>query len=112
MNPLRITTRYAATGPVLEITGELDCTSAPEPRELLARLTLQPGRRLILNLANMEIRDSSGLTALIAARNHVHAAQADIALAAVPPRALRVLRITGLDRIFPLHLDSHSATGS
>ncbi len=60
----------------------------------------------------MEFCDSSGLTALIAARNHAHAAQADIALAAVPPRTLRVLRVVGLDQIFPLHPDSHSATRS
>jgi anti-anti-sigma regulatory factor len=56
--------------------------------------------------------DSSGLAALIAARSHAHGAQADIALAAVPPHTLRVLRIVGLDQIFPLHPDSHSATRS
>ncbi|WP_406466645.1 STAS domain-containing protein [Streptomyces hirsutus] len=83
-----------------------------ELRELLTTLTLQPGQRLILDLATMEFRGSSGLTALIAARNHAHVAWADIALAAVPPRTLRVLRVVGLDQIFPLHPDSHSATRS
>ncbi|MER6152527.1 STAS domain-containing protein [Streptomyces hirsutus] len=84
----------------------------PELREPLTTLTLQPGQRLVLDLATMEFCDSSGLTALIAARNHAHAAQADIALAVVPLRTLRVLRVVGLDQIFPLHPDSHSATRS
>ena len=112
MSPLKITTRDAATGPVLEIVGELDYANASDLRELLTTMVLQPGQLLILDLAGMEFCDSSGITALIAARNHAHAAQADIALAAVPPHTLRVLRIVGLDQIFPLHPDSHSATRS
>ncbi|AWZ10132.1 hypothetical protein DRB96_40075 [Streptomyces sp. ICC1] len=50
----------------------------------------------------MEFCDSSGISALIAARNHVRAAHADIALAAVPAHTLRVLRIIGLDQVFRL----------
>ncbi|MFD9044866.1 STAS domain-containing protein [Streptomyces bottropensis] len=110
MSPLKITTRNAATGPVVEIGGDLDHTSASELRALLSTLTLRPGRRLVLDLAGMEFCDSSGITALLAARSLALAARADIALAAVPPHTLRVLRIVGLDQIFPLHPDSHSAT--
>ncbi|MFK0025798.1 STAS domain-containing protein [Streptomyces sp. NPDC090798] len=106
MSPLKITTRDATTGPVLEIIGDLDYTTATDVRDLLTTLTLQPGQRLVLDLGGMEFCDSSGLTALIAARNHAQAAQADIALAAVPAQTLRVLRIVGLDQIFPLHPDA------
>ncbi|MFD9007086.1 STAS domain-containing protein [Streptomyces sp. NPDC059582] len=110
MSPLKITARDAATGPVMEISGDLDYATAPELRELLTTLTLQPGQRLVVDLAGMTFCDSSGITALIAARNHAHAAQADIALAAVPAHTLRVLHVVGLDQIFPLHPDSLSAT--
>ncbi|MFJ3235310.1 STAS domain-containing protein [Streptomyces sp. NPDC086787] len=110
MSPIKITTRDAATGPVLQISGELDHTTAPELRDLLTTILLQPGQRLVVDLAGLDFCDSSGLTALIAARNHAHSAQAEIALAAVPAPTLRVLRIVGLDQIFPLHPDSHSAT--
>ncbi|MFF9765233.1 STAS domain-containing protein [Streptomyces sp. NPDC053086] len=110
MSLLKITARDALTGPVLEIIGELDYSNATELREQLATLTLRPGQRLVLDLAGMEFCDSSGISALIAARNHAHAAEADIALAAVPAHTLRVLRIVGLDQIFPLHRDSETAT--
>ncbi|MEU8653655.1 STAS domain-containing protein [Streptomyces sp. NPDC048737] len=110
MSPLKITTRDAATGPVLEVSGDLDYTTASELRELITALTLQPGQSLVLDLTGMEFCDSSGITALIAARNHAHAAQADVALAAVPAHTLRVLRMVGLDQIFPLHPDSEAAT--
>lgn len=110
MSPLKITTRDAATGPVLEISGELDYANAAELRDLLPTLALRPGQRLVVDLAGMEFCDSSGITALIAARNHAHAAEADIALAAVPANTLRVLRIVGLDQVFSLHPDRETAT--
>ncbi|MFF8731583.1 STAS domain-containing protein [Streptomyces sp. NPDC015171] len=110
MSPLKITARDAATGPVLEIFGELDYSTAGELRALIPTITLQPGQLLVLDLGGMEFCDSSGLSVLIAAHNHALAAQAGIALAAVPAPTLRTLRIVGLDQIFPIHPDSDSAT--
>ncbi|MEU5599276.1 STAS domain-containing protein [Streptomyces sp. NPDC020298] len=112
MSPLKITTRDAATGPVLEIFGELDYDSATELLEMIPTIPLRPGQCLILDLGGMEFCDSSGLSALIAAHNHAHAAQADIALAAVPTHTLRTLRIVGLDQIFPIHCDSETTPHS
>ncbi|WP_329145563.1 STAS domain-containing protein [Streptomyces sp. NBC_01456] len=110
MSPLKITTRDAATGPVVEIFGDLDHASAAALRALIPTIALQPGQRLVLDLSGMEFCDSSGITALLAARNRTQAAQADIALAAVPANTLRVLRLVGLDQIFPLHPDAETAT--
>ncbi|MEU7649724.1 STAS domain-containing protein [Streptomyces huasconensis] len=110
MSALTITIHDAATGPVLEISGALDYHHAPELRERVTALPLQPGQRLVLDLSGMDFCDSSGITALIAARHHAHAARADIALAAVPANTLRILRIVGLDRVFTLHPDSDAAT--
>lgn len=54
--------------------------------------------------------DSSGITALIAARNRAQDAHAAVALAAVPASTLRILRVAGLDLVFPLYTDSEAAT--
>lgn len=110
MSTLHITAREAVTGPVLGIVGALDHTTATELRTRLTTITLRPGQRLVLDLHGMDFCDSSGLTALIAARNLAHAARADVALVAVPPNTMRVLRIVGLDQIFSLHPDSDAAT--
>ncbi|AYN42787.1 anti-sigma factor antagonist [Streptomyces dangxiongensis] len=112
MSPLKITVRGAATGPVVEISGDLDYSSATELRETLPTLALRPGGRLVLDLARMTFCDSSGITALIAARNHALDAGADMALAAVPAHTLRILHIVGLDQIFPLLPSSDSDSGS
>ena len=86
---------------MIEIVGDLDHATAHELRDFVARTGLRPGQLMVLDLARLEFCDSSGITALIAARNHAVAAGADVALAAVPANTLRVLRIVGLDQVFP-----------
>ncbi|WAX77439.1 STAS domain-containing protein [Streptomyces sp. KMM 9044] len=110
MSPLTITARDAATGPVLEITGDLDYTTAPELRQALDRLTLVAGQLLVLDLAGLEFCDSSGITALLVARNLATEQSGGMALAAVPDNTARILHIAGLDRVFTLHPDTPTAT--
>ncbi|MEU5636913.1 STAS domain-containing protein [Streptomyces rishiriensis] len=106
---MKIAARDAATGPVLEIVGDLDYGTAHELREHVGRTALRPGQCLVLDLSRLEFCDSSGITALIAARNHAAAARAEVALAGVPDNTLRILRIVGLDQVFALHPDAQSA---
>jgi anti-anti-sigma factor len=108
--PLTITVRDAGTGPVLAITGDLDYDSAGDLRARLTGLPLAAGDRLVVDLTGLDFCDSTGITALIAARNHALAADAGIALAAVPEHTYRVLRLVGLDQVFPLYDDMAAAT--
>ncbi|MFF7203031.1 MULTISPECIES: STAS domain-containing protein [unclassified Streptomyces] len=110
MSTLKIAARDAATGPVVEITGDLDYDTAHELRAFITTLVLHPGQRLVLDLAHLELCDSSGIGALILARNHAQAAQAGVALAAVPGNTLRVLRILGLEQVFAIYPDTRAAT--
>ncbi|MFF3020190.1 STAS domain-containing protein [Streptomyces sp. NPDC057939] len=109
MSPLKITTRDAHTGPVLEITGDLDYATAPELRTALDSLTLAVGQLLVLDLAGLTFCDSTGITIMLAARNLATQRGADIALAAVPTNTLRILSIIGLDRVFTVHPDTTTA---
>ncbi|WP_324290885.1 STAS domain-containing protein [Streptomyces sp. H27-S2] len=112
MSSLTITSRDAATGPVLEITGDLDYATAPDLRRAVDGLTLDAGQLLLLDLAGLEFCDSSGITTLLAARNLATRHSAAIALAAVPANTARILRIVGLDRVFTVYPDAAAATGS
>ncbi|WP_326673031.1 MULTISPECIES: STAS domain-containing protein [unclassified Streptomyces] len=110
MSRLTITARDSATGPVLGIVGDLDHATAPELRRVVDSLPGIRGRLLVLELAGLEFCDSSGITALLAARNLATEKSGDIALAAVPANTARILRIIGLDRVFTLHPDLPTAT--
>ncbi|MFF8293174.1 STAS domain-containing protein [Streptomyces sp. NPDC016309] len=102
MTPLTVTARDTDAGPVLEVAGELDYDTAPRLREAVESLSLEPGRRLVLDLGRMDFCDSSGITALIVAHHHANAAGARLSLVAVPARTLRTLRIAGLDQVFTI----------
>ncbi|WP_392673173.1 STAS domain-containing protein [Streptomyces sp. LN785] len=110
MSPLTITARDAATGPVLEITGELDRTTAPELRQAADSLTPVTGQLLVLDLAGLEFSDSSGIAALLAARTPATEQSAETALTAVPANTARILRLVGLDRVFTHHSGRPTAT--
>ncbi|MDA5284009.1 MULTISPECIES: STAS domain-containing protein [unclassified Streptomyces] len=100
MNQLIIRTRATPAGPVVELTGVLDHRTSPEVRALLPGLVLGAGQQLVIDLSGLTFCDSSGITVMIAARNHAVGTGGGIALAAVPDRVHRIFRIVGLDRVF------------
>ncbi|WP_308014146.1 STAS domain-containing protein [Streptantibioticus parmotrematis] len=53
-------------------------------REQVQHLTLVPGQELVLDLSGLQFRDSTGITALLAARQHAQAAGTEVILAAAP----------------------------
>ncbi|MFD8611629.1 STAS domain-containing protein [Streptomyces sp. NPDC059631] len=112
MTPLTLNIRTAPGGPVIDLAGDLDHDSAPQVRDALADLDLHPGQQLVVGLGALTFCDSSGITVLIAARNHALEAGADIALAAVPERVRRIFRIVGLDQVFTTHPTVQEATAA
>ena len=112
MTQLAVHTRTTPAGPVVELTGELDYDSFPQVRELLPMLALKGGQQLVIDLTGVTFCDSSGITALLAARNHALAAEADIALAAVPSHISRIFHMVGLDQVFVTHATAQAAVAS
>ncbi|MFG2819627.1 STAS domain-containing protein [Kitasatospora sp. NPDC048365] len=102
MQPMNTTHHDTATGPVLRITGDLDYEHAPALREYVDQLVLAPGQSLVVDLSGLDFCDSSGITALLAARRRTQASGGDLVLAAVPANTLRILGIVGLDRVFTI----------
>jgi len=94
-------TRHTDTGPVLTIRGELDSTTAPQVIAEVRNLTMTSGQRLLIDLTELSFCDSSGIAALLAARNTTHSANATIALHGVPAQVTRTLNLLGLAALIP-----------
>lgn len=96
---------------VVEVRGEVDLYTAPRLKERLLELIGGGRVRLAVDLDGVEFLDSTGLGILIGALKRCR--EADGALALVAPRdpVLKVLGITGLDRVFPIHDSVERATG-
>lgn len=88
---------------VAAVRGEIDLRTADALRAGLVGLHGAGFRRVVADFAAVPFCDAAGLGALVAAHNHVAARGGEILLARVRPAQLRLLRITGLHRLFALH---------
>lgn len=109
--PFSVTTVTTTAGAVVTVEGELDVATAPRLRTGVAALALAPGGLLVVDLAGVTFCDSSGISALIAARNVAEAAGAGVALAAVPARLSRTFGLIGLADFFPTYPSAADAFG-
>jgi anti-sigma B factor antagonist len=89
--------------PVVTLRGEIDVATAPRVREQVVALVADGAWVLVLDLEEVEFIDSTGLGVLVGALKRVRTHGGDLHLAAVPPRVAKVLSITGLDGVFPVH---------
>ncbi|WP_371476613.1 STAS domain-containing protein [Kitasatospora sp. NBC_00315] len=102
-----VTLRTGPTGPILEAAGELDLDGAPHLHTALRRaLTTSPASPiLVIDLAAVTFCDSCGLNALLRARIEAERRGAAVRLARPSRTLVRLLQITGADRVFPVDHD-------
>lgn len=85
---------------VIQVAGELDSFSACELRAGIADVLGRPGT--ILDIRDVPFVDSAGLGALVGGIRRLREAGASVALCCTRSSVLRLLRMTGLDRIVPI----------
>ena len=93
------TTRMGASAYALAVSGELDLPSAGHVQERLAELIEDDARRIVVDLMGVNFIDSAGLGVLLSATKAMRSNGGELVLAADDRRILRLLEITGLDRI-------------
>lgn len=109
------TNRIYSGVPVVEVSGELDLSTAPAFDEALNEAeTVMDSIRRVVDLRGLTFMDASGLKVLMEHRNRLRNADRELRLV-VPPReewpVNRLLSLTGLDRVFPVYADLDSAVG-
>jgi anti-sigma B factor antagonist len=108
---LQVTTRGGYT--VVEVDGAIDVASAPQLRDCLRQLIDAGRRQLVVDLRQASFIDSAGLGVLVGAYRRVRAHDQDNGTVELvcDGLVLRILRLTGLDRVFPLHATLTDALG-
>jgi anti-sigma B factor antagonist len=98
---------------VLELGGEVDLHTAGRLADRLTALLDSGPRTLVVDLNRLSFLDSTGLGALVTARNHAARTGADLRLVCVSERLLKLFRITGLHTAFEIYptLSQALATG-
>jgi anti-sigma B factor antagonist len=96
--------RYALNGStIVAVAGEIDLHSAPTFRDELIAAIAEHSPRLVVDLTEVTFLDSSGVGVLVGALRRARAQRGWVRLVAPARGARRVLEITQLDRVFPIH---------
>jgi anti-sigma B factor antagonist len=86
------------------VRGEVDLATAGALWEALQKATV-PGTTLVVDLSGTRFMDSSGLDVLLRARRYLATIGSTILLRSPHERVLKLLEISGLDRVFPIELE-------
>ena len=100
MAELHISSQAVAGVPTVYLTGELDSYSAPRVRTLLEGLAAESHPCVRVHMGGLDYIDSTGLGMLVAALKQATDHEGQMELIAPTPAVVRVLHITGLDKIF------------
>ncbi len=92
--------------------GEIDLATAAQLREAVLDLIQNGSRQVVVDLRGVEFMDSTGLGVLVGALKRLREQEGDLVLVCTEGPVLKILTLTGLDRVFPIHRDVAEATGS
>ncbi len=88
---------------IVNVSGEVDVFTAPKLREQLINAVEEGERRIIVGLEGVEFLDSTGLGVLVAGLKRVKTHGGSLAVVCTRERILKIFRITGLTKVFPIH---------
>ena len=97
-----ITIQWSGAGDVSRcaLAGVLDLTTEPRVRRALMQALAQRPRTLVIDLGDVTFIDSTGLRALLSARNRASTTGTRVVLARVAPAVERTLEIANLVGFF------------
>jgi len=100
---LSLSTRTEGDRTVVEVGGEIDVYTAPKLREQLVELVQNGSYHLVVDMEQVEFLDSTGLGVLVGGLKRVRAHDGSLRLVCTQERILKIFRITGLTKVFPIH---------
>jgi anti-sigma B factor antagonist len=100
---LNLSTRDVDNRTVVEVGGEIDVYTAPKLREQLVELVNDGKYHLIVDMEGVDFLDSTGLGVLVGGLKRVRAHDGSLRLVCTQERILKIFRITGLTKVFPIH---------
>jgi anti-sigma B factor antagonist len=100
---LSVMSRREGTRTVISVSGEIDVYTAPTLRERLNELVAQGEYDLVVDMAGVEFLDSTGLGVLVGGLKRTRSHQGTLRLVCDQEKIIKVFRITGLTKVFPIY---------
>ena len=96
---------------VVDVQGEIDVYTAPKLREKLIELVSEGQYNVVVNLEGVDFLDSTGLGVLVGALKRVKAHEGSLSLVCTQDKILKIFKITGLTKVFPINPSVEEAVG-
>jgi anti-sigma B factor antagonist len=100
---LSLSTKTEGDHTVVTVGGEIDVYTAPKLREQLIDLVSAGSYHLIVDMEKVDFLDSTGLGVLVGGLKRFRAHDGTLRLVCTEERILKIFRITGLTKVFPIH---------
>lgn len=100
---LSVATRREGARTIISVTGEIDVYTAPTLRDRLNELVADGEYDLVVDMAGVDFLDSTGLGVLVGALKRARSHDGTLQLVCDQEKILKVFRITGLTKVFPIH---------
>lgn len=97
---------------IVRVNGEVDVYTSPELKTALVDALQQSDGKVIVDLDGVGFIDSSGLGVLVGALRRAREAGGDMKIVSARAAVEKILKITGLDRVFPLYRTVDEALGA
>jgi anti-sigma B factor antagonist len=89
-------------GVTLRIEGDLDAFTAPELRPVLDQLAAEKVTRVVVDLSELRLIDSSGVGVIVSLYKRVRANEGDMSISGLNGQPLAIFKLLNLDRVFSL----------
>ncbi|MFF9024804.1 STAS domain-containing protein [Streptomyces eurythermus] len=107
---LQLTVQHPRPGlAIAAVAGDVDTRTADTLRREASEVLERGCPHLVLDLSQVGFCDSAGLSALIGLWHAAQAAGGALRLANVPARLMRMLILTGVDAVLPVHATAAEA---
>jgi anti-sigma B factor antagonist len=109
---LDINTSREADVCIVRVGGEVDVYTSPSLKSALVAAASDSCRVVIVDLDKVGFIDSSGLGVLVGALRRAREADGDLRIVSACEAVVKIFRITGLDRVFPVYPTLGDAQGA
>jgi anti-sigma B factor antagonist len=100
--PLSFATEEAQDVVILRIAGSLDAMTAVELQPVIDRLVADKRPRVQVDLAGLDLIDSSGVAAIVALYKRIRANGGRVTVSGARDQPLAVFKLLRMDRVFAI----------
>jgi anti-sigma B factor antagonist len=100
---LEVNSRRERDACIIEVHGEVDVYTSPSLKSALLTAAEDKCSPVIVDMGDVSFIDSSGLGVLVGALRRAREAGGELRVVCDKETTMKIFRITGLDRVFPMY---------